>query len=177
MFFAALDRLRRGVARLRIRRDRSHPAHVLAVPRPGTPGGTRAAAPEHQDAIRTLYQSNDALVGEILDRLQQDDVLMVMSDHGFSSFRRGVNLNAWLQREGYLTLAHGSDGAAEWLRGVDWSRTKAYCLGLAGMFVNLRGRERSGIVEPGAAADALKAEIAAKLKGLVDPGNGRDRDS
>ena len=109
------------------------------------------------------------MVGDILDRLQPDDVLMVMSDHGFSSFRRGVNLNAWLQREGYLTLAQGSDGTAEWLRGVDWSRTKAYCLGLVGMFVNVRGRERLGIVEPGAEVATLKAEIAVKLKALADP--------
>jgi len=96
-------------------------------------------------------------------------VLMVISDHGFSSFRRGVNLNAWLHREGYLTLEHGSDGSSEWLRGVDWSRTKAYCLGLSGMFLNLKGRERSGVVEPGSEAETLKAEIAAKLKGLIDP--------
>ncbi len=172
MFFAALDRQRRGSlvcvfdATDRIQHmfwryiDAGHPA---ARGRP---------ASEHEDAIRDLYKRNDALVGDILDRLKRDDVLMVMSDHGFSSFRRGVNLNAWLQREGYLTLAEGSDGTAEWLRGVDWSRTKAYCLGLVGMFLNLRGRERSGVVEPGAAADALKAEIAAKLNGLVDPETG-----
>jgi predicted AlkP superfamily phosphohydrolase/phosphomutase len=172
MFFAALDRQRRGTlvcvfdATDRIQHmfwryiDAGHPA---ARGRP---------APEHKDAIRDLYKRNDALVGDILDRLERDDVLMVMSDHGFSSFRRGVNLNGWLQREGYLTLAHGSDGTAEWLRGVDWSRTKAYCLGLVGMFLNLRGRERSGVVEPGAVADALKAEIAGKLNGLVDPDTG-----
>jgi predicted AlkP superfamily phosphohydrolase/phosphomutase len=172
MFFAALERLRRGSlvcvfdATDRIQHmfwryiDAGHPA---ARGRP---------AAEHQDAIRNLYKKNDALVGEILDRLERDDVLMVISDHGFSSFRRGVNLNAWLQREGYLTLDYGSDGTAEWLRGVDWSRTKAYCLGLSGMFLNLRGRERSGVVDPGSEADALKAEIAAKLKGLVDPETG-----
>ena len=168
MFFAALDRQRRGsLVCVFDATDRIQHMFWRYID-PGHPAARGRPAPEHKDAIRDLYERNDALVGEILDRLKQDDVLMVMSDHGFSSFRRGVNLNAWLQREGYLTLAHGSDGAAEWLRGVDWSRTKAYCLGLAGMFVNLRGRERSGVVEPGAVADALKAEIAAKLKGLID---------
>ena len=54
-------------------------------------------------------------------RVRHDDVLMVLSDHGFSAFRRGVNLNAWLQREGYLTLVPGRDGSAEWLRDVDWA--------------------------------------------------------
>jgi predicted AlkP superfamily phosphohydrolase/phosphomutase len=93
---------------------------------------------------------------------------MVISDHGFSSFRRGVNLNAWLLREGYLTLKEGADGRAEWLRDVEWSGTKAYCLGLTGMFLNLKGREQEGTVEPGAQAAALKAEIIRKLTGLGD---------
>ena len=97
---------------------------------------------------------------------------MVISDHGFSSFRRGVNLNAWLRREGYLTLADGASGASEWLRDVDWSRTRAYCLGLTGLFLNIRGREQSGIVAPGAEAEALKAEIRSKLEGLPDPDHG-----
>jgi predicted AlkP superfamily phosphohydrolase/phosphomutase len=97
---------------------------------------------------------------------------MVISDHGFSSFRRGVNLNSWLRREGYLTLKDGADGTGEWLRDVDWQATKAFCLGLSGMFLNLRGREREGIVAPGAEASALKAEIIAKLNGLRDGDRG-----
>jgi predicted AlkP superfamily phosphohydrolase/phosphomutase len=93
---------------------------------------------------------------------------MVISDHGFSSFRRGVNLNAWLKREGYLTLKEGTDGSTEWLRDVDWSKTKAYCLGLTGMFLNVKGREQHGIVAPGDEATRLKREIIAKLNGLAD---------
>jgi predicted AlkP superfamily phosphohydrolase/phosphomutase len=97
---------------------------------------------------------------------------MVISDHGFSSFRRGVNLNAWLHREGYLTLKDGADGSTEWLRDVDWSKTRAYCLGLSGLFLNLRGREAGGIVEPGDEARALKAELIGKLTGLRDEAGG-----
>jgi predicted AlkP superfamily phosphohydrolase/phosphomutase len=93
---------------------------------------------------------------------------MVLSDHGFSAFRRGVNLNAWLQREGYLTLLPDRNGAAEWLRDVDWTRTRAYCVGLSGMYLNLRGREQHGVVAPGAEAATLKAEIIGKLRGLRD---------
>ncbi len=122
----------------------------------------------HRHAIRALYQKNDALVGDVLKTLQPRDVLMVISDHGFSAFRRGVNLNAWLRREGYLTLRPGTDGSTEWLRDVDWTKTKAYCLGLSGMFLNLQGREQGGIVAPGAEAAAVKAEIMAKLAGLRD---------
>jgi predicted AlkP superfamily phosphohydrolase/phosphomutase len=126
----------------------------------------------HRDAIREIYQKNDALVGEVIARLRAGDLLMVLSDHGFTSFRRGVNLNAWLHREGYLTLLEGVDGSAKWLRDVDWSKTRAYSLGLAGMFLNLKGREQSGVVSPGAEAGALKAELAARLTGLLDPDSG-----
>jgi predicted AlkP superfamily phosphohydrolase/phosphomutase len=167
MLFTALDRLRRGTlvcvfdATDRIQHmfwryiDENHPA---------ARGG---GSPPHREAIRDIYVHNDALVGRLLDRLQPDDVLMVISDHGFGSFRRGVNLNAWLRQEGYLVLVEGADGSSEWLRDVDWTKTRAYCLGLTGMFLNLRGREHQGIVHPEDAA-ALKGEIAAKLRGFAD---------
>jgi predicted AlkP superfamily phosphohydrolase/phosphomutase len=172
MFFASLDRLRRGClvcvfdATDRIQHmfwrdiDAGHPA-----------AHGREEAP-HRDAIRDLYRHNDALVGRVRAQLRDGDVLMVISDHGFSSFRRGVNLNQWLMREGYLTLKPGTDGSSEWLRDVDWSATRAYALGLTGLFLNLKGREAHGIVEPGADAAALKAEIAARLRNLIDDEKG-----
>jgi predicted AlkP superfamily phosphohydrolase/phosphomutase len=81
-------------------------------------------------------------------------------------------LNVWLQRHGYLTLKEGTTGSAEWLADVDWSRTRAYALGLSGLFLNVRGREAQGIVEPGGEAEALKAELHEKLAGLVDEETG-----
>jgi len=129
-------------------------------------------SPRHDDAIERLYVHNDALVGRVLERLGADDVLMVLSDHGFTSFRRGVNLNQWLLRNGYLALVEGADGSSEWLRDVDWSRTRAYVLGLTGLFLNLRGREGQGIVAPGEEAAALKTELTSKLSGLVDAETG-----
>jgi len=111
-------------------------------------------------------------VGRVLDKLKDGDLLFVISDHGFTSFRRGVNLNAWLLANGYLHLKEGTDGSTEWLRDIDWSRTRAYSLGLTGMFLNVKGRESEGTVEPGEEAAALKAEIIEKMSGLVDEETG-----
>ncbi len=172
MFFASLDRLRRGClvcvfdATDRIQHmfwrdvDPSHPA-----------GRGREQAP-HRDAIRELYRHNDAMVGRVRQQLRAGDVLMVISDHGFTSFRRGVNLNQWLLREGYLVLKPGTDGRSEWLRDVDWTATRAYALGLTGMFLNLAGREAQGVVTPGAEAARLKAELIGKLRELRDEEKG-----
>jgi predicted AlkP superfamily phosphohydrolase/phosphomutase len=126
----------------------------------------RESAP-HRHAIRDQYERNDALLGRLFDRLDDDDVLMVISDHGFNSFRRGVNLNSWLLAEGYLALKPGTTGATPWLRDVDWTRTRAYCLGLTGMFFNVHGRESQGIVSREDVA-ALKSELRQKLTGLRD---------
>ena len=172
MFFASLDRLQRGsLVCVFDATDRIQHMFWRYLEQ-GHPAGHDAANAEHRHAIRDLYQRNDALVGRVMDKLGEGDVLMVISDHGFSSFRRGVNLNAWLREHGYLALTEGSDGTEEWLRGVDWSKTRAYCLGLTGMFLNVTGREGQGIVAPGAAAAALKAEIIGKLNGLADAERG-----
>jgi predicted AlkP superfamily phosphohydrolase/phosphomutase len=126
---------------------------------------------EHADAIERLYEHNDALLGRIRSRLAPADALIVLSDHGFASFRRGMNLNAWLLAQGYLVLQPDRNGTAEWLRDVDWARTRAYALGLTGIFLNLRGREGAGIVAP-ADAEALRREIRDRLEGLVDADTG-----
>jgi predicted AlkP superfamily phosphohydrolase/phosphomutase len=137
-------------------------------PAPEHAGTGRDPVPQHKDAIEKLYIHNDALVGRVMEKLGDGDLLVVCSDHGFNSFRRGVNLNTWLHANGYLALEEGADGAAEWLRGVDWSKTRAYAIGLTGMFLNVAGREQQGIVQPGAEAQALKDELVARISGLVD---------
>ena len=155
------------LARMRVRRDRSDSAHVLAVSRCASSGG-RSDRPSIAMPSRISTKAMTRSSARSSQRLGDGDLLMVISDHGFSSFRRGVNLNAWLQREGYLTLNQGTTGAAEWLRDVDWSRTRAYCLGLTGLFLNIRGREQRGIVAPGADAerveerDSIQAEQSAR---------------
>jgi predicted AlkP superfamily phosphohydrolase/phosphomutase len=122
--------------------------------------------------VEDLYRKMDELVGRVAAGLGPRGVLFVMSDHGFKSFRRGVNLNSWLRRNGYLTLVEGRTESGEWFKDVDWDRTRAYGLGLGGVYLNLKGREARGLVAPGAEAAALKAELARKLVDLRDGPNG-----
>jgi predicted AlkP superfamily phosphohydrolase/phosphomutase len=126
------------------------------------------------DAIQRVYDRMDGILGKLLDQVGNDPntVVMVISDHGFTNFRRGVNLNTWLRDEGYLTLKDGAELSGDWFEKVDWSRTKAFSLGLTGMFINRTGREKSGIVAEGAEYRALVREIAQKLEALVDPESG-----
>lgn len=122
----------------------------------------------HRNAIRKLYTDMDELLGRIRRKLGPDDVLMVMSDHGFKPFRRGVNINTWLWQHGYLALKGDAPTGAEWYQDVDWTRTKAYAVGLGGIYFNLAGRDANGVVQPGEEEQALRAEIAEKLGALHD---------
>ena len=127
-----------------------------------------AAASDASDPVDDAYIRCDQVIGRLGRMLGEEDILFVLSDHGFTTFERCVNLNAWLRDEGYLVEKTAGDDA-EYLCNVDWSKTRAYSFGLAGVYLNLRGREVHGIVEPGAEAEALKSEIAAKLAALRDP--------
>jgi predicted AlkP superfamily phosphohydrolase/phosphomutase len=138
-----------------------------------------ALAARYGDSIEKIYRRADATVGRMMEKLPRDTVFMVVSDHGFHSFRRSVNLNTWLVENGYmvfegqaagrtLTLAD-LFGRGRFWEGVDWGRTRAYAVGLGQIYFNLRGREGRGIVSPGAEYKALQEEMAAKLVTLVDP--------
>ena len=129
---------------------------------------------EYKDVIPEVYARIDAFVAEVQQKVgdDPDTVLMFISDHGFCNFRRGVNLNAWLRDEGYLVLQDGHDTSGDWFRHVDWSKTRAFTLGLTGVFINRKGREAHGIVEPGPELDALCAELKQKLEALTDPKDG-----
>jgi predicted AlkP superfamily phosphohydrolase/phosphomutase len=122
--------------------------------------------------IEELYKKMDDLVGRVAKSLDERGVLVVMSDHGFKSFRRGVNLNSWLWKNGYLALKDGKTQSGEWFKGVDWEKTRAYALGLGGLYLNLRGREAKGTVGDGEEPKRLKAELQQKLNGLKDGANG-----
>ncbi len=124
------------------------------------------------EVIENLYQKMDRLVGEVRQKLGPKSGLIVMSDHGFKSFRRGVNLNSWLYLNGYLGLKPGRNESEEWFKDVDWEATRAYALGLGGLYINQRGRESQGIVSPGEEIRALKAELIRKLTGLRDDSSG-----
>jgi predicted AlkP superfamily phosphohydrolase/phosphomutase len=127
-------------------------------------------AAQYGNALEEFYQQIDQVLGEVLQRIDGDTTLLVLSDHGFAPYRRSFNLNTWLLNNGYITLEAGSTpDANEPFAEVDWSRTRAYGLGLNGLYLNLRGREREGIVEPGGPADALLREIQQKLLEIRDP--------
>ena len=145
---------------------------------PDHPANAGKDTERHRHALRDLYDRADDLVGRVLERLGDGDVLLVVSDHGFKSFRRGVNLNTWLRREGYLFLeSDPAEGPLPELppgfkaepTDIDWSRTRAYATGLGGFYLNLRGRERHGCVDPADAA-ALREELREKLQALRDGG-------
>jgi predicted AlkP superfamily phosphohydrolase/phosphomutase len=140
---------------------------------PTHPANAGKDTTEWADAIPAVYERADALLGRVWDQVERTDtVFMVISDHGFTNFRRGVNLNTWLKENGYLVLKDGHETSADWFEHVDWSRTRAFSLGLTGMFVNRKGREASGIVSEGEEYRSLVDEIARKLEALVDPKTG-----
>lgn len=135
----------------------------------------------HADLIPTLYEGLDAVVGQTLDGLEaeaglgdggeEEPLLIVMSDHGFASWRRAFHLNAWLREKGYLAAKDDDRLDDGFLLNVDWDKTRAYGIGFSGLYVNLRGRERDGTVT---AAERLElvAELKRELLAVVDPVTG-----
>ena len=126
---------------------------------------------QYKDALYDMYREMDKLVGETLEYEDDNTAVFVISDHGFKTFQRGVNLNSWLRDKGYLTLKEGHSGEADYLTDVDFDKTRVYAVGLGGIYINLKGRERRGVVEP-SERQALKDEIKAKLFELVDTERG-----
>jgi predicted AlkP superfamily phosphohydrolase/phosphomutase len=168
ILFDALKNLDRGVLAIVFdSTDRIQHAFIRYL-HPDHPANRGRDVTVHQNAIEHLYRECDALLGRLLARIDERTVLMVMSDHGFKPFKWGINLNRWLLDNGYLVLNDGGSGG-EWFDGVDWSRSRAYALGLAGIFINKKGREGKGIV-PKEQVSQLKLEIVAKLRALHDPG-------
>jgi predicted AlkP superfamily phosphohydrolase/phosphomutase len=172
MLFDALDKTRQGLCACvfdttdRVQHmfwrylDDDHPA-AREVPKDQRP-----------KVIEELYSRMDALIGRVMGQIGDDTLLLVVSDHGFKSFSRCVNLNAWLHQNGYLALKDNKAESGDWFEDVDWSRTRAYTMGLNGLYLNLKGRERHGVVAP-EEAEGLRAELRSKLEGLRDPSTGR----
>jgi predicted AlkP superfamily phosphohydrolase/phosphomutase len=127
---------------------------------------------QRPNVIPELYQRMDRLIGRVMEQIDDGTLLLVISDHGFKSFARCMNLNAWLHQNGYLALKGAKTESGDWFEDVDWSRTRAYTMGLNGLYLNIKGREKQGIVDP-ADVEALKIEIQQKLNGLKDPASGK----
>ncbi len=138
-------------------------------------------AAKYGDSIGAIYRRADQFVAEVLEHLEPGTQLLIVSDHGFHSWRKAVNLNTWLVQQGYMVI-HGQQpgekklddlfGGAEFWENVDWSKTRAYAMGLGQIYFNLRGREARGIVSPGAEARQLADELGARLLTMQDPEDG-----
>jgi predicted AlkP superfamily phosphohydrolase/phosphomutase len=178
-FFHALDRQREGLVAIVFDATDRIQHMFFRYLDPSHPANRGKDGERHRDAVLDLYRRADDLVGRTLARLGRHDVLFIVSDHGFKQFQRGVNLNSWFRENGYLFLKDDPlEGPLPPLNGrkaapheIDWSRTRAYTNGLGGAYLNLRGREQDGCVDPAEAAE-LKRELARKLRGLRDPERG-----
>jgi predicted AlkP superfamily phosphohydrolase/phosphomutase len=128
------------------------------------------------DAVRAYYVHVDRLVGELVAALPAPDktAVLVVSDHGGKRIDGGIAVNEWLIREGYLSVAEYPAqprplGKLIAENKVDWSKTKAWSEGgyYARMFLNVKGREPRGVIEPGA-YEAARDELIGKLEALGD---------
>ena len=125
--------------------------------------------------VDEIYRQCDALVGRVLAKVDEDTLLIVLSDHGFNTFRRSFDTNSWLWQNQLLALKDGkkptealTDSSA-----VDWSKTYAYAMGLGGIYLNTKGRERDGILEDGSnEAERVRAAIQKGMAGCPDPATG-----
>ena len=135
---------------------------------PGHPLYEEDAKEEYRNLIHEWYKRMDNILGEVMSTVGEDDILIVLSDHGFDTFRRAVHLNSWLRENGYLELKDPyAKSGGELLLDIDWTSTKAYAIGFGAVYINLKGREKEGIVKP-EDAERIKNEIASKLKGWID---------
>ncbi|MBU2501667.1 alkaline phosphatase family protein [bacterium] len=179
-FFHALDRQPDGVVSVVFDATDRIQHMFFRYLDPDHPANAGKDTAIHRNAVFDLYRRADDLVGRTRKKLGKNDALLIVSDHGFKQFQRGVNLNAWFRRHGYLYLKSDPvegplplipTGRRFEVGDVDWARTRAYTNGLAGFYLNIEGREQNGCVPPGEAT-ALKRELINRLRGLPDPERG-----
>ena len=171
MFFDALSKVQRGVC-VCVFDGTDRIQHTFwRYLDPDHPVNRTLGDQQNEKVIEELYMRMDGIVGKTMKKCDEDTVLMVISDHGFNGFRHGLDLNRWLEENGYLTLKPDGRGK-KFLEGVDWSQTRAFAVGLAGIYLNIKGREAQGIVSEGNEAHQLRREIAEKLAGTVHPSSG-----
>jgi predicted AlkP superfamily phosphohydrolase/phosphomutase len=129
---------------------------------------------KYDDDLLDTYKLVDRTVGWVRKHMGQATTLIVMSDHGFASFDRAVNLNSWLMKEGFLALNNPDEaGSDEMFAHVDWSRTKAYSIGLNAVYINQLDRERYGVVAPGEETKIVLNDLKQRLLAFRDPKDGK----
>lgn len=160
------------------------------------PSYNKNSAGIFKTAIYEVYRRIDKAVGELLSQMDDNTNIVILSDHGFGPLNQIVFLNEWLREKGYLVFKEGSrsnykDSVLNLMRlvlkkfglmdnllpplglkGVDWAKTKVYFLGVSDdLFINLKGREPEGIVNPGGEYEELLDEVATGLEHMTLPGD------
>jgi predicted AlkP superfamily phosphohydrolase/phosphomutase len=148
--------------------------HIFWVTKdPQHPLYNQQYAEKYGHIIDDYYRRADRILGRVLDTIDDETALMTFSDHGFSTFRRTVHINRWLVEKGFMKLTRKVEKEDKEGGGlfqyVDWSRTRAYALGFGSVYLNIKGREKQGILQPGTEAEAIMEKISEGLKGLNDP--------
>jgi len=152
--------------------------HIFWATRdPEHPLYDKAYAEKYGHVIDDYYRKMDSILGDVMQKVDDRTALLVFSDHGFSTFRRSVHLNTWLAEKGFMTLtkkitSNDKDGGGLF-QYVDWKKTQAYALGFGSIYLNLKGREKHGIVEAGTQAASVSDSIREKLTQLTDPKDGQ----
>jgi predicted AlkP superfamily phosphohydrolase/phosphomutase len=130
-------------------------------------------APELATRIEEHYRQCDALLAPVLDKVDEHTLLIVLSDHGFGTFRRAFDTNTWLWQNGLLALKDNRKQGGDLDEGfaqVDWSKTYAYAVGLGGIYLNFKRREGAGILEEGSEAERVRRAIQTGLAEFPDSG-------
>jgi len=136
--------------------DPTHPKYE-----PGNP---------YENAIHDYYVELDSHIGELLSSIPSDALILVVSDHGAKKMEGGICFNEWLMREGYLTLKSKPEGIIKIEKAdIDWERTRAWGDGgyYGRLFLNVRGREPNGTIDP-QDYEKVREELIAKLEALTD---------
>jgi predicted AlkP superfamily phosphohydrolase/phosphomutase len=144
---------------------------------PEHPGYEPDLAREYSTLIEQHYARCDKLLASVLDKVDEDTLLFVLSDHGFNTFRRAFDTNTWLWQNGLLALQDGrksGEDLGEGFAAVDWSRSYAYAVGLGGIYLNFKGREREGVLEEGTEAERVRKAIQSGLAGIADAATERE---
>lgn len=175
MFWLEMNRFKEGLLSI-VFFSTDRIQHIFWVTQdPKHPLYDSAYAKKYGHVIDDYYIRMDKILGEVLKNVDQKTAIIVCSDHGFSSYRRSVHLNTFLAQKGYMSLNRDMDktdkeGALLFQR-VDWKKTQAYALGFGSLYLNLKGREKHGIIEPGREAESVADQLSKSLMKLSDSAN------
>jgi predicted AlkP superfamily phosphohydrolase/phosphomutase len=123
-----------------------------------------------ESVIPDYYLHLDQEIGQILELLTDDTLVLVVSDHGAQRLDGGFCVNEWLVEQGLLVLKQYPEQVTPFNQlEVDWSQTRAWSEGgyYARVFINVKGREPAGVIEPGD-YEAFRDELKARLEALPD---------